>query len=220
MKESACVAAIDRAVVSRVPTARGIAPDRRKPLSAIRVDRGEGAFVGCSPSIVYKTYVNSRSCRALFLGNSLRAADWPQWRGPNRDNKVLDFTAPENWPKSLTKKWKTRVGLGDASPVMVGEKVYVFTRQGDDEVIVCLDAGSGKELWKDQYAAVKVTGPGSGHPDRQEVRIVAGATRAGATYCALRLRAHDDDQSVVGGVDLVPQLLQLLGATLEEENDQ
>jgi hypothetical protein len=57
------------------------------------------------------------------------------------------------------------------------------------------------------------------HPDRQEVRIVAGATRAGATYCALRLRAHDDDQSVVGGVDLVPQLLQLLGATLEEEND-
>ena len=54
------------------------------------------------------------------------------------------------------------------------------------------------------------------HPDRQEVRIVAGATRAGATYCALRLRAHDDDQSVVGGGDLVPALLQLLRATLEE----
>ncbi|GAA1130971.1 PPA1309 family protein [Nocardioides aquiterrae] len=56
------------------------------------------------------------------------------------------------------------------------------------------------------------------HPDRQEVRIVAGATRAGATYCALRLRAHDDDQSVVGGADLVPGLLQLLVATLEEED--
>ncbi|MGZ4445798.1 MAG: PPA1309 family protein [Nocardioides sp.] len=55
------------------------------------------------------------------------------------------------------------------------------------------------------------------HPDRQEVRIVAGATRAGSTYCALRLRAHDDDQSVVGGADLVPQLLALLGATLEED---
>ena len=54
------------------------------------------------------------------------------------------------------------------------------------------------------------------HPDRQEVRIVAGATRSGATYCALRLRAHDDDQSVVGGGDLVPALLQLLRATLEE----
>jgi hypothetical protein len=55
------------------------------------------------------------------------------------------------------------------------------------------------------------------HPDRQEVRIVAGATRAGTTYCALRLRAHDDDQSVVAGNDLVPALLQLLAATLEDE---
>lgn len=55
------------------------------------------------------------------------------------------------------------------------------------------------------------------HPDRQEVRIVAGATRAGATYCALRLRAHDDDQSVVGGRDLVPGLLELLVATLTDD---
>lgn len=55
------------------------------------------------------------------------------------------------------------------------------------------------------------------HPDRQEVRIVAGATRGGSTYCALRLRAHDDDQSVVGASDLVPGLLQLLVATLEDD---
>ena len=54
------------------------------------------------------------------------------------------------------------------------------------------------------------------HPDRQEVRIVAGATRAGSTYCALRLRAHDDAQSVVAGVDLVPVLLQLLVSTLDD----
>ena len=57
------------------------------------------------------------------------------------------------------------------------------------------------------------------HPDRQDVRIVAGATRAGSTYCALRLRAHDDDTSVVGGADLVPGLLELLSATLEDELD-
>ena len=61
---------------------------------------------------------------------------------------------------------------------------------------------------------------GPEHPDRQEVRIVAGATRAGATYCALRLKAHDDDQSVVGGADLVPGLLELLKATLEDELDE
>jgi len=53
------------------------------------------------------------------------------------------------------------------------------------------------------------------HPDRQEVRIVAGATRDGATYCALRLKSHDDAMSVVESTDLVPALLQLLLSTLE-----
>src|SRR5438105_2661677 len=33
------------------------------------------------------------------------AADWPQWRGPNRDNKVEGFTAPKVWPKALMQKW-------------------------------------------------------------------------------------------------------------------
>ncbi len=57
------------------------------------------------------------------------------------------------------------------------------------------------------------------HPDRQEVRIVAGATRSGSTYCALRLRSHDDDASVVGGIDLVPGLLALLQDTLTADDD-
>jgi hypothetical protein len=52
------------------------------------------------------------------------------------------------------------------------------------------------------------------HPERQEVRMTAAATRDGATYCALRLRDHDDAQSVVEGPDLVPALLELLQATL------
>lgn len=55
----------------------------------------------------------------------------------------------------------------------------------------------------------------AGHPDRQEVRIVAGATREGATYCALRLRSHDDDVNVVESADLVPALLDLLLSTLD-----
>jgi len=58
------------------------------------------------------------------------------------------------------------------------------------------------------------------HPDRQEVRIVAGATRGGSTYCALRLRAHDDAQSVVGGADLVPALLELLRSTLVDDPEE
>jgi hypothetical protein len=57
------------------------------------------------------------------------------------------------------------------------------------------------------------------HPDRQEVRIVAAATRAGASYCALRLRAHDEDASVVFGDDLVPSLLEALHQTLESDEE-
>lgn len=57
------------------------------------------------------------------------------------------------------------------------------------------------------------------HPDRQEVRIVAGVTRHGSSYCALRLREHDDDASVLGGPDLVPNLLALLRGTLEDDPD-
>lgn len=55
------------------------------------------------------------------------------------------------------------------------------------------------------------------HPDRQEVRIVAGATRAGTTHCTLRLKSHDDDASVVESPDLVPALLELLLGTLDAE---
>ena len=102
---------------------------------------------------------------ALVFGSfalSVCAGDWPQWRGPNRDNHVVGFAVPSAWPKELKQAWKVEVGDGLASPVLVGDKVYVFTRQGDDEVIRCLDAGTGKEVWKDKYAAVKVTGAAGG----------------------------------------------------------
>jgi hypothetical protein len=54
------------------------------------------------------------------------------------------------------------------------------------------------------------------HPDRQEVRIVAAATRTGASYCALRMRAHDEDAAVLTGPELVPGLVDLVRATLAD----
>jgi hypothetical protein len=62
------------------------------------------------------------------------------------------------------------------------------------------------------------------HPDAEEVRIVAGVTRHGASYCALRMRSQDEDMALMGGNDLVPGLLELLHATLlddaEDETDE
>ncbi len=112
-------------------------------------------------------------CIILMITGWAFTQDWPQWRGPNRDGKVSGFTAPEEWPKELTQKWKTTVGLGDSTPALVGNKIYVFARQGEEEVTLCLDAGSGKELWKDKYEAQAVTGPPSRHPGPRSSPAVA-----------------------------------------------
>lgn len=55
------------------------------------------------------------------------------------------------------------------------------------------------------------------HPERQEARIVAGALRTGESYCRIRQRAHDEDDMVLAGADLVPALLELLHTTLEPD---
>ena len=101
------------------------------------------------------------------------AQDWPQWRGANRDARASGFTAPKTWPKELTQKWKVSVGSGDATPALVGNKLYVFVRQGDDEVIRCLDAVNGKELWQEKYAAQAVSGPAARHPGPRSSPTVA-----------------------------------------------
>jgi outer membrane protein assembly factor BamB len=103
---------------------------------------------------------------ALMLAGASRlfAQDWPQWRGPDRSGKVTGFTAPQTWPKQLMPKWKVTVGSGDATPALVGDRLYVFTRQGDEEVTTCLDAATGGTIWQDKYAAQPVTGPAARHP--------------------------------------------------------
>lgn len=112
-------------------------------------------------------------CLIAISASCVVAQDWPQWRGPNRDGKVTGFTAPQTWPTELKQKWSVPVGLGDATPALVGDKLYVFTRQGDDEVTTCLDAGSGKELWNEKYAAQAVTGAASRHPGPRSSPAVA-----------------------------------------------
>jgi outer membrane protein assembly factor BamB len=111
----------------------------------------------------------------ILVGASLAMAqDWPQWRGANRDGKVEGFTAPATWPKELAQKWKATVGTGDATPALVGDKLYVFARQGEDEVTLCLDAATGKEVWKDKYAATAVTGAAARHPGPRSSPTVTG----------------------------------------------
>jgi outer membrane protein assembly factor BamB len=109
----------------------------------------------------------------LVGATSAFAQDWPQWRGANREGKVEGFKAPEKWPTTLAPKWKATVGTGDATPALVGDKLYVFGRQGEDEVTLCLNAADGKEVWKDKYAAQAVTGAAGRHPGPRSSPTVA-----------------------------------------------
>lgn len=74
--------------------------------------------------------------------------DYTQWRGQARDGSASAFSEPKAWPETLTQAWRTEVGLGYATPLVVGDRLYVFSRRGDEEVMSALDAASGKTIWQ------------------------------------------------------------------------
>lgn len=100
------------------------------------------------------------------FGRLSLAADfvWPGWLGPDRNGWVSDFQPPEEWPAELTKVWQRDVGLGYGSPLVVGSRVFQHARQGEEEVLWCLELNSGNVVWKESYAVpFKVAGGGERH---------------------------------------------------------
>jgi outer membrane protein assembly factor BamB len=87
-----------------------------------------------------------------------RSTDWPQWRGVNRDGAAT-FSSPAAWPEQLSLKWKVDVGIGYAAPIIAGDRVFAFSRQGEDEVMRALDATSGKVVWETKYNATYKPNP-------------------------------------------------------------
>lgn len=88
--------------------------------------------------------------------------DWPQWRGVNRDGRSAGFQAPASWPKELKQTWKVSIGEGVATPALKGDRLYVFAREEGREVVRCLQATTGQEIWKDEYDSLGAEGPASG----------------------------------------------------------
>jgi outer membrane protein assembly factor BamB len=114
------------------------------------------------------------------VGLSARAAesDWPQWRGPNRDGGGASFTEPAVWPEKLTEHWKITVGNGHASPVLAGNRVYVHTRQQENEIVSAIDAATGKVVWQDRYpAAYRVNQAAAAHGPGPKSTPVVSAGR-------------------------------------------
>jgi outer membrane protein assembly factor BamB len=78
--------------------------------------------------------------------------EWSQWRGPRRDGTVAT-PMPANWPAALTKRWEIAVGAGHSSPVVAGDRVILHARQGEKEITRAIALSTGKEIWRDEYAA-------------------------------------------------------------------
>jgi len=77
--------------------------------------------------------------------------DYTQWRGANRDGSAASFSAPSSWPEMLTQRWRTEIGTGYATPLIVGNRIYVFSRQNEREVMTAVDAATGKQIWQVGY---------------------------------------------------------------------
>jgi hypothetical protein len=79
-------------------------------------------------------------------------ADWPWWRGPNRNGiAARNQTPPLRWSKSKNVLWKSAVpGRGHGSPTVVGDQVFLATadeKRGIQSVL-CYHRHTGKRLWK------------------------------------------------------------------------
>ncbi|MCE9529859.1 MAG: PQQ-like beta-propeller repeat protein [Planctomycetes bacterium] len=89
----------------------------------------------------------------IILAASLSlAADWPQFLGPNRDSTSPETGLARTWPKDGPKLvWEKKAGSGWSGPVIAGDKVIMFHRIDGEEVIECVEAATGKEIWKAAY---------------------------------------------------------------------
>lgn len=90
----------------------------------------------------------------LFTPLSLRAGDWPQILGPQRNGIAVQEKLAESWPDSGPHKvWEQSVDNGLAGPAVVADRVVLFHRIEDEDVAVAFDAKTGKQIWQKRFPA-------------------------------------------------------------------
>jgi outer membrane protein assembly factor BamB len=93
---------------------------------------------------------------ALLPLAALRAEDWPQWRGPNRDGVCGETGLLESFPAGgLKVRWRVPVGWGFSSPIVAQGRVFLadseVERPKAKECIRCFDESTGQMLWTHRY---------------------------------------------------------------------
>lgn len=86
---------------------------------------------------------------ALFAATPAATFDWPQWRGPTRDDVSKETGLLKEWPADGPKKlWSyDKAGLGYSGFAVAGGRLYTLGTRDTSEILMCLDAAKGTELW-------------------------------------------------------------------------
>ena len=90
--------------------------------------------------------------------------DWPQYRGPNRDNISQETGLLESWPEAGPPLLWTTEGLGEgfSSVAVVGELILTLGSRGNEEMLFALDRESGKPVWSIRIGQNRADGMGGG----------------------------------------------------------
>lgn len=87
----------------------------------------------------------------LLDGVVLAQTDWPQFLGPDRDG-VYHGTIADKWPDAgPAALWRRDVGEGFSGPIVRDGKLILFHRVADNERVECMEAATGKTVWKAEY---------------------------------------------------------------------
>jgi outer membrane protein assembly factor BamB len=119
----------------------------------------------------------SLALRTGLLAASLAglAGDWPQLRGPARDGISNEVGPIKPWGRTGPEQlWQVEAGDGYASPVVAGGKVVLFHRAGNEDVVACVDAVTGKRSWRSAYPTRYEDPLGKGDGPRATPVIAAG----------------------------------------------
>ncbi|HEY3852765.1 MAG TPA: PQQ-binding-like beta-propeller repeat protein [Verrucomicrobiae bacterium] len=90
----------------------------------------------------------------IFTPLLAHSNDWPHWRGPNQNGTSTEKTWTSDWPtEGPPIVWKALVGMGFSSISVAGERAVTIGNANDADTVFCLDAKTGKEIWKHDYPA-------------------------------------------------------------------
>ncbi len=100
-------------------------------------------------------WVTTRGLASVLIcvGSTIAvAADWPHFLGPTHDGVSAETGLLETWPKDGPPiAWEMQTGETFAAPSIVGGKLILFHRVKDEEVVECLEATSGRKVWRFAY---------------------------------------------------------------------